>query len=171
MSGEHQQDFLRATMSGLDLVHNLARRLSDSAQDAEDLVQETYLSAYRAWSAGSRPRELNAWLSTICLNLARSRYRRSRRRVDEVLVPDVSLRAERGETPDVDAVDRLALERAIAQLPDAFRECVVLVDLAGMRTAEAASALGIPRGTVLSRLHRARRALAVLLKEEWEVRS
>ena len=67
------EEFLRATLPALDLVHNLARRLVPNRADAEDLVQETYLRAWQAWTAGRPPRRVEPWLATICLNLGRDR--------------------------------------------------------------------------------------------------
>src|ERR687891_540940 len=125
-----QDEFLRATMGAMDLVFNLSRRLTDSRQDAEDLVQDTFLKAFRAWKDLRRPRGVEPWLATICLNLARSRFRTRARRPSEV--------------------------------PFA------LVDLSGLSTYEAAEAMGTPRGTVLSRLHRGRRTLARLLGDRIE---
>ena len=72
-------DFLRATLPALDLVHNLARRMVPSRADAEDLVQETYLRAWQAWTAGRPPGRVEPWLATICLNLGRDRARRAAR--------------------------------------------------------------------------------------------
>src|SRR4029453_7432920 len=75
-------EFLRATLPALDLVHNLARRLVPGRADAEDLVQETYLRAWQAWTAGRPPRRVEPWLATICLNLARDQARRAARRLE-----------------------------------------------------------------------------------------
>src|ERR687898_2389597 len=87
MAGD-QDDFLRAAMGAMDLVFNLSRRLTDSRQDAEDLVQETYLRAFRAWVDRRRPKRVEPWLATICLNLARSRFRMRARRPPEVPLED-----------------------------------------------------------------------------------
>src|ERR687890_1514683 len=70
-------EFLQATLPALDLVHNLARRFAPGRADAEDLVQDTYLRAWQAWTAGNRPRRAAPWLATICLNLGRDRWRRA----------------------------------------------------------------------------------------------
>src|SRR5918994_109556 len=75
-------DFLRATLPALDLVHNLARRLVPNRADAEDLVQETYLRAWQAWAAGRSPRRVEPWLAPICLNLGRDRARRAATRLE-----------------------------------------------------------------------------------------
>src|SRR6266702_4351447 len=71
-------DFLAATMPALDRVYNLARRLTRHGPDAEDLVQETYLRAWQGWCAGRRPRQVDAWMATICLNPARDAARATR---------------------------------------------------------------------------------------------
>src|ERR671910_1042044 len=74
-------EFLQATLPALDLVHNLARRFGHERADAEDLVQDTYLRAWQAWTNGNRPQQVEAWLATICLNLGRDRLRRAKERV------------------------------------------------------------------------------------------
>src|SRR5919198_2118735 len=76
------EEFQRLTLPALDLVHNLARRFSRERADAEDLVQETYLRAWAAWSRGQRPRRVESWLATICLNAGRDRARRAATRLE-----------------------------------------------------------------------------------------
>ena len=163
------QEFLRATMGAMDLVYNLARRFSERPEDAEDLVQETYLAAYRAWRDRRRPRRVEPWIATICLNLGRSRFRTRGRRPIEVPIADRDFRAPGIGDPEQAAeaaMDRHALYEAMWQLPEEQRVAITLVDLAGLKTIEAARAMGIPRGTVLSRVHRGRRVLATLLWDE-----
>jgi RNA polymerase sigma-70 factor, ECF subfamily len=163
------QEFLRATMGAMDLVYNLARRFSERPEDAEDLVQETYLAAYRAWRDRRRPRRVEPWIATICLNLGRSRYRRAGRRPIEVSIEDRDFRAPEVGDPEraaEAAFDRAALYEAMERLHEEQRVAITLVDLAGLSTAEAARAMATPRGTVLSRLHRGRRGLAALLWSE-----
>src|SRR5829696_5330051 len=152
------EDFLRATMGAMDLVYNLARRFAERPEDAEDLVQETYLAAYRAWRDRRRPRRVEPWLATICLNLARSRYRSRGRRLVEVSLDATADPEQAAEA----AMDRQALYEAMRRLPEEQRVAITLVDLMGLKTAEAARAMDIPRGTVLSRVHRGRRGLAAL---------
>ena len=159
------QEFLGSTMGAMDLVYNIARRMVPTRQDAEDLVQETYLAAYKAWRDHRRPRKVEPWLATICLNLARSGYRFRARRPQEVAWDEMA-RFESQADPArsaVEALDREAVHRAMLSLTEEQRTAVSLVDLAGFSTVEAARIMGTPKGTVLSRLHRARRALAVLL--------
>jgi len=166
---EDHEAFLHATMGAMDLVYNLARRSTDRSEDTEDLVQETYLAAFRAWRDHRRPRRVEPWIATICLNLGRSRFRTKERRPAEVLIEDRDFRAPEVGEPEhaaEETMDREALHRALWRLPDEQRIAITLVDLAGLSTAEAAHAMGTPRGTVLSRLHRGRRALAALLWAE-----
>jgi RNA polymerase sigma-70 factor, ECF subfamily len=162
-------EFLHATMGAMELVYNLARRFTERPEDTEDLVQETYLAAYRAWRERRRPRRVEPWIATICLNLGRSRYRRAARRPIEVSIEDRDFRAPEVGDPEraaEAALDRAALYEAMERLPEEQRVAITLVDLAGLSTAEAARAMATPRGTVLSRLHRGRRGLAALLWSE-----
>jgi RNA polymerase sigma-70 factor, ECF subfamily len=166
-----QDEFLRATMGAMDLVFNLSRRLTDSRQDAEDLVQDTFLRAFGAWVEHRRPKKVEPWLATICLNLARSRYRARGRRPSEVPLQEWMEEPRPAEDPEsraVEAIGREELYRAIRELPEEQRVAITLVDLSGFSTHEAAEAMGTPRGTVLSRLHRGRRALARLLGDRIE---
>jgi RNA polymerase sigma-70 factor, ECF subfamily len=166
-----QDGFLRATMGAMDLVFNLSRRLTNNRQDAEDLVQDTYLRAFRAWRDQRRPKRVEPWLATICLNLARSGYRTRARRPFEVPLQEWMVEPRPGVDPEsraIEAVEREDLYRAIRELPEEQRVAITLVDLSGFSTYEAAEAMGTPRGTVLSRLHRGRRALARLLGDRIE---
>jgi RNA polymerase sigma-70 factor (ECF subfamily) len=166
---EDHEEFLHATMGTMDLVYNLARRFADRLEDTEDLVQETYLAAFRAWQDHRRPRRVEPWIATICLNLGRSRYRTRERRPIEVSIEDRDFRAPEVGEPEraaEAAIDREALHQAMGRLPQEQRVAITLVDLAGFSTVEAARAMGTPRGTVLSRLHRGRRGLAALLWAE-----
>ncbi len=156
-------------MGCLDLVHNLARRTVYSPEDAQDLVQETYLAAFRAWQDDRRPNKVEPWIATICLNLGRSFFRRRARRPYEVALDDRLIVLPDGSDPEADAIatlDREALHAAMWQLPEEQRTAITLVDLGGLSTAEAAEVMGTPQGTVLSRLHRGRRALAILMTND-----
>ena len=157
------------TLPAMDMVHAIARRAVGSTQDAEDLVQDTYLAAFRAWTDERRPRKVEPWLATICLNLARSRYRARARRPIEVSITELGSLAGGGDGPEdlaLAAVDRGALDRALGSLPEEQRIAITLVDLADLSVLDAARVMDTPKGTVLSRLHRGRRALAILLAPE-----
>jgi RNA polymerase sigma-70 factor (ECF subfamily) len=154
-------EFLEETLAHLDLVYNLARRFTDTPDDAEDLVQETFAKALDGWRRG-RPQRVAPWLATICLNAARSRHRRRRSRPVEVF----GTQAEAPATDETDrATDQLEIRRALDQLPAHEREAVVLMDLCGFTAAEVGRMLGAPRNTVLSRVHRGHKRLAQLLRE------
>jgi RNA polymerase sigma-70 factor (ECF subfamily) len=164
-------EFLRATLPALDLVHSLARRFVVQRADAEDLVQETYLRAWQAWAAGRLPRRVEPWLATICLNVGRDWVRRGRARREEP-VPEGW---EAAATADVelvviDRVRRAQLDRALWALPTEQRIAITLMDVGGFTAAEVASMTGSPRGTVLARVHRGRKALARLVQQQEERR-
>jgi RNA polymerase sigma-70 factor, ECF subfamily len=160
-----REEFLSSTMGAMDLVYNIARRMVPRVEDAQDLVQDTYLAAFAAWVKGRKPDRVEPWLATICLNLVRSRYRRDARRPREVPMELAQGVADPSD-PEREALaslDAAALRRAMWALDEGQRVALALVDIAGLSTSEAALAMGTPRGTVLSRLHRGRRSLARLL--------
>lgn len=167
MASQTGREFLEAALPATDLLYNLARRFAAAPVDAEDLVQETFTRAWAAWADGHRPRKMEPWLATICLNAGRDRYRR---------------RATRPETPwpggydvpgdtDVEAeaishTQRALLEEALHALPEPQRITITLMDLCGFTAAETAKIMKAPRGTVLARAHRGRKVLARLVREE-----
>lgn len=161
------EEFLRATLGSMDLVYNIARKVVPRPQDAEDLVQETYLAAFRAWVNHRRPRKVEPWLATICLNLGRSGFRHRARRPLEVELTESAHGVDASsEQEAMSALDREALHRAMWSIPEEQRIAITLVDLGGFSVNEAARMTGSPKGTVLSRLFRGRRALASLLESE-----
>ncbi len=134
-----------------------AYRMTGNAHDAEDLVQETFLRAYRALDRFESGSNARAWLHTILQRVRTDAFRRKQRRPDTVELL--------GEGPEVappqDALasGREDLERALAALPDVFRTAVVLRDVQELSYAEIAATLGVPVGTVMSRIHRGRSLL------------
>jgi len=161
--------FLEAFSEHLDRLHNLARGLTRTAEDAEDLVSETCLLALRGWRR-QRPDDPAAWFATICLNACRSSYRRSAARPVEVAA-DAWLLARPDERADtarsaLAAVSSRRVREAIAELPRPQLEAITLMDLAGYTAAQTAQIVGAPRGTVLARVHRGRKALARALAPE-----
>ncbi|HEX9185635.1 MAG TPA: sigma-70 family RNA polymerase sigma factor [Vicinamibacteria bacterium] len=134
-----------------------AYRMTGNAHDAEDLVQETFLRAHRAFDRFQPGTNARAWLHTILQRVRIDMFRRAKRRPETVELS--------GDGPAVrPAQDGLAtgredLERALAGLPDAFRVAVVLRDVEELSYAEIAAALDVPIGTVMSRIHRGRALL------------
>jgi RNA polymerase sigma-70 factor (ECF subfamily) len=165
-----QDLFLQETLPAMDMVYALARR-AVPADEVNDLVQDTFLAAFRAWVDERRPKRVEPWLATICLNLARSRYRERRRRPPELPIEDIDDRLVTADDPAdraVAMVDAEALRRAMWDLPEEQRIAIALVDLADMSVLDAAAVMGSPKGTVLSRLHRGRRSLARILAHQRE---
>jgi RNA polymerase sigma-70 factor, ECF subfamily len=161
-------EFLRATLPALDLVHSLARRFVVQRADAEDLVQETYLRAWQAWASGRLPRRVEPWLATICLNVGRDWVRRGRSRREEPM-PEVGWECAAAADVELEAIARMRraqLEQALWALPREQRIAITLMDVGGFTAAEVAGMTGSPRGTVLARVHRGRKALARLVEQE-----
>jgi RNA polymerase sigma-70 factor (ECF subfamily) len=163
------RDFLDAFTEYLDRLNNLARGLTRSAQDAEDLVSETCVLALRGWRRRP-PDDPAAWLATVCLNAARSSYRRQSVRPVEVQADDwlqtrVDDRADTARSA-LSAVQSARVREALAGLSTEQREAITLMDLGGYTAAQAAQILGAPRGTVLARVHRGRKVLASRLVDE-----
>jgi len=140
-------------------AYNLARWLLRNEQDAEDSVQEAYLRAYKAFGQ-FRGGDGRAWLLTIVRNVCYSRLRKNQK-MDQHEEFDESLH---GATEDkAEAAERLRgevgaelLREALAALPEKMREMIILHDLEGLAYREIAAVVGIPLGTVMSRLARAR---------------
>lgn len=164
-------EFLDAFTEHLDRLHNLARSLTGSTQDAEDLVSETCLLALRGWRRGV-PDDPGAWFATICLNAARSSYRRRAARPTEVPAEqwllDVADDGADTARSALAAVDVRAVREAVRRLPAPQLEAIALMDLAGYTAAQTAAIIGSPRGTVLARVHRGRKVLAHSLARQRE---
>jgi RNA polymerase sigma-70 factor (ECF subfamily) len=146
----------------VEVMLRVARSVTGNSHDAEDLVQETMMRAYRA-IAGFDGRHPRAWLLTILRNAEVNRHRRRRPSLlteAQVNLPDPV--ADSGDTAEDAALSATfdeAVETAFRALSPDFREVVELVDLGGLSYSEAAEVAGIPEGTVMSRLHRARRRM------------
>ncbi len=160
--------FTEEALSYVDSLYGTALRLTRRPADAEDLVQDTYLKAFRAAGTFEPGTNLRAWLFTILHNTARNRLRdhaREATTVDSEMVEqavDVRTSAGEGETPESLLLrDTLGpeLQAAIEALPDAFRQAVWLRDVEEFSYAEIAQMLDIPAGTVMSRISRGRRML------------
>ena len=161
-------EFARDALPWLDDVFRFALSLTRNEADAEDITQETFLRAYRSWHTFQLGSDARRWLFTICRNVfLRSREReRHRVEVDDGDVEAVAAaQAQSGARRDgADAllarVDLApAIDRALGELPEPFRSAVVLVDVEDQSYEAASEILGIPIGTVRSRLFRGRRLL------------
>jgi RNA polymerase sigma-70 factor (ECF subfamily) len=151
-------------LSHLDNLYGTALRLTRNEADAQDLVQDTYVKAFRSRKQFRPGTNLKAWLFTILHNTFRNRRRdigRDRVEIDSDRV-DLEAPADPADTPEEQLLrDTLApdLQAALDALPEAFREAVWLRDVEEFSYAEIAEMLGIPVGTVMSRLSRGRRML------------
>jgi RNA polymerase sigma-70 factor (ECF subfamily) len=148
----------------VEVLLRVGRTFTRNHADAEDLVQDTLIRAFRGIDGfdGAHPR---AWLLTILRN---TQINRTRRRRPELLddpdrtmatVADTSADGQSVEALVVGATFDAVVEDAFHSLPDAFRRAVELVDINGLSYAEAAGVMGVPVGTVMSRIHRARRRM------------
>jgi len=169
---EKRAGFEREALVHLDALYRVALRLTNNAADADDLVQETMLKAYRAWDQYEKGTNAKGWLLTILRHAFINEYRRRTRHPENVDLDTIEPFAVFGEVQDDDPqgaffdkiVDDEVL-REIDKLPEAFRETLVLSDVEGMSYQEIAKILEIPVGTVKSRLFRARKVLQGRLYE------
>ena len=170
-----REQFDETAVALIDQVYSTALYLARNREEAEDLVQETYLRAYRFWDGFTLGTNCKAWLLTILHNVFRNRYR-DRQREQRTIEYDDNLIDDRhavdsGESPS-DNPEELVLSRlldseideALKELPSDFLAAIVLVDLQELSYEEAADALDCPIGTVRSRLSRGRRLLSESLR-------
>jgi RNA polymerase sigma-70 factor (ECF subfamily) len=161
-------EFSAAAIAAMDDVYRFARSLTRDPSDAEDVVQDTYLRAFRSWRTFQPGTDIRRWLFTIARNAFLRSRERGRREVilDDVAssVAEASQAQEAwvrgGLDPILDRADLgPAINAALAELPESFRSVVVLVDLEDQPYEAAAEVLGVPVGTVRSRLFRGRKLL------------
>jgi RNA polymerase sigma-70 factor (ECF subfamily) len=162
--------FAEEALPWLDAVHRFALRLTRDASEAEDLVQETFLRAYRSWERYERGTSCRSWLFTICRHTylherqsARARYEMSETDVlgqsNEADLSFLNRHARTADSPE-DFFNKVIddeLVAAIDALPEEFREVLIMSDLGDLAYPEIADVLAIPVGTVKSRLFRGRR--------------
>lgn len=150
-------------------LYSAALRMTRNSSDAEDLVQETVAKAYRAFHQFTPGTNLRAWLYQILANTSNNAYRKQRREPPQSLYGDLrdvpahaGALAQSARSAEAEALDRLAesdILQALRALPEGFRDAIYLADIEGYPYKEIADMLGIPLGTVMSRLHRGRRKL------------
>ena len=174
-----QADFEADAMQYAPQLYSAAMRMARNPADAEDLVQETLLKAYRAYGSFEAGTNLKAWLYRILTNTYINKYRKDKRRPTESELGDVEdlylyKRIGSQETADssrsaedrvLDGLVESDIKLAVESLPEIFRVPVLLADLEGFAYKEIAEILDIPIGTVMSRLHRGRKALQASLAE------
>lgn len=170
--------FEREALPHLDALYASALRLTRSPSDAEDLVQDVMLKAFRFYESFEAGTNMKAWLLRILTNTFINRYRRTvreRRVFDGALAAPVgegvmSQAAMRGLTsPIADAQRRLLgeeIQRAVDELPEDHRVMILLADVEELSYKEIADIVGCPVGTVMSRLHRARKSLQKSLVDQ-----
>ena len=159
--------FEREALPHRAMLLRSARRLTSHAHDAEDLVQETMVRACASFHSFQHGTNARAWLHRIMMNVFISGYRKKQREpfVDPApaeQLPQSVLRRFTVPSAEDDVLARLPAQeviRALRELPAEFRQAVYLVDVQGLSYAEAAAAMGTPRGTVLSRVHRGRKGV------------
>jgi RNA polymerase sigma-70 factor (ECF subfamily) len=179
VSADHDRAFREEALPQMESVFRFAVRLTRDAELAEDLVQETYLRAYRSWKTYTPGTRVKSWLFTICRNCFLRGAERTKRHGEAVaaMAVEESSNAASESTAYSSASDGEArgplwrelvdeeVLRAIDALPDDFRHAVVLSDLEDLTYSEIAHVLEIPIGTVRSRLFRGRRILQQRLFE------
>ncbi|MGI8773416.1 MAG: sigma-70 family RNA polymerase sigma factor [Actinomycetota bacterium] len=179
LTEEEKERFQAEALPILDSLYAGALRMTRKPADAEDLVQETMMRAYRAFHRFEPGTNLKAWLFRIMTNAYINTYRKKQRepqKVSQDEVEEFDLYRELRDhdpnlsiTPETIVLDSLVdsdIIEAIDDLPEQFRLAVVLSDVEGFSYAEMAEIMDVPLGTVMSRLHRGRKALQ---KRLWEV--
>ena len=168
-----QATFADQAMEFMPSLYTAALRMTRNPADAEDLVQETYLKAYRGFHTFQAGTNLKAWLYRILTNTFINSYRAKKRKPEQADVEDVEdlylyhrlgglEAAAAGRSAEDEVLDHFTdadVKSAIEALPENFRMAVLLADVEGFSYKEIAEILDIPIGTVMSRLHRGRRAL------------
>ncbi len=165
--------FVEQAMEHMPSLYSAALRMTRVPADAEDLVQETYLRAYRGFGGFRQGTNLKAWLYRILTNTFINRYRSQQRRPDETNLDDIEdfylyrrlgglegVRVTRSAEDELlDLFTEEEVKEAVEDLPEQFRIAVLLADVEGFSYKEIAEILDVPIGTVMSRLHRGRKGL------------
>jgi RNA polymerase sigma-70 factor (ECF subfamily) len=174
-----QADFADQAMDLMPGLYGAALRMTRNPADAEDLVQETYLRAYRGFGGFEQGTNLKAWLYRILTNTYINSCRQKKRRPEQSDIEDIEDQylyrrlggleaALAGRSAEDELLDRFTdteVKDALESLPETFRMAVLLADVEGFAYKEIAEILDIPIGTVMSRLHRGRKALQKRLYE------
>ncbi len=178
MKSKKRKIFEGEVLCHLDRLYGYAMHLCKDGDDASDLVQDTYLNALKSEKQYSIGTNAGAWLFTIMRNTFLNQVRKLSRKptgmagewIEQITREDISELRKHGPDPSVKFLDNLLKEdiaQAIENLPQEFKDAVVLCDVQGFSYADVASILDIPIGTVRSRIHRGRLLLRNLLAD-WE---
>lgn len=172
---QKQKDFDEEIIPHMDALYNFALRLTTDPNDAEDLVQDTIVKAYRFFSSYEKGTNAKAWMFRILKNSFINNYRKTSKKPSQVDYDEVSsyyesIRAERTDTSDLENLMFREmmdddLSNALKRLPEDFRTVVLLCDVEGYTYEEIANMLDVPIGTIRSRLHRGRNLLKTELLE------
>jgi len=170
-------DFTEAVTPYADQLYPAALRMTRNSADAEDLVQETFAKAFANFHQFRAGTNLRAWLYRILTNTFINGYRKKQREPRQEITDEIkdwqlaaadAHAATGSRSAEAEVLDRLpdsAVRTALARLPEEFRLVVYLIDVEGFSYKEVAERMDTPLGTVMSRLHRARRQLRVLLAD------
>lgn len=163
------EEFEREAVPHMDSLYNFALKMTGDSDDASDLIQETYLKAFRFWDKFEKGTNCKAWLFRIMKNTYINTYRKNTKEPDKVDYEDIENFYENIKPSSTDSAhlekdiyDNLLddeLSEAISSLPEDFRTVVILCDIEGYTYDEIADFVDVPVGTVRSRLHRARKML------------
>jgi RNA polymerase sigma-70 factor (ECF subfamily) len=161
------EDFERVALVHLDSLYHVALRLTRNRAEAEDVVQEAFLRAFRSFHRFNPGTNCRAWLFTILRNVFLNRIRTQGREVQEAEMggrdhAELTSETNVEQNPEEHFLQTMLhgdVDRALSTLPMAFREAVMLVDIEGLTYREVAEVLGCPLGTVMSRLSRGRALL------------
>lgn len=172
-----RERFTDEAMPLLDQLYGGALRMTRNPQDAEDLVQETYLKAFNAFDSFKQGTNLKAWLYRIMTNTYINTYRKKQRRPLETSADDItdhqlytssshdSTGLESAEVEALKAMPNTRISQALNELNEDYRMVVYYADVEGLAYKEIAEVMDIPLGTVMSRLHRGRKQLRAMLKD------
>jgi RNA polymerase sigma-70 factor, ECF subfamily len=166
-----QATFAEQALEYMPALYSAALRMTRNAADAEDLVQETFLKAYRSFASFEEGTNLRAWLYRILTNTYINQYRAKQRRPQESDLEDVEdlylyrrigAIEQAGRSAEEELMELFTddeVKQALEALPEGFRLAVFLADVEGFSYKEIADILDVPIGTVMSRLHRGRKAM------------
>jgi len=167
------KEFEQQTLPHMEVLYNYALRMTGNKEDAKDLLQETFLKAYRFWDKFEQGTNLRAWLFRIMKNTYINLYRKEAKEPDKVDYEEIEgyynlIRDQNSDDNDLQQkiFGQLLdddVSKALESLPEEFRTVVILCDIEGLAYEEIAEFLQIPVGTVRSRLHRGRKLLYATL--------